>query len=108
MGTDYWDSKFILHGLLESELNDIAKNTLENFMDEIDQFGFIPNGGRIYYLNRSQPPVFITVCSLYLFQQALTLPQMVKTYVERTGDNSILGRALPIMEVSGMFHVITC
>ena len=31
-------------------------------MDEIERFGFIPNGGRIYYLNRSQPPVFINVC----------------------------------------------
>ena len=30
-------------------------------MDEIERFGFIPNGGRIYYLNRSQPPLFIHV-----------------------------------------------
>ena len=58
---DYWDSKFILHGLLESELYSVARSTLENFMDEIEHFGFIPNGGRIYYLNRSQPPVFINV-----------------------------------------------
>lgn len=58
---DYWDSKFILHGLLESELYSVARSTLENFMDEIELFGFIPNGGRIYYLNRSQPPVFINV-----------------------------------------------
>lgn len=58
---DYWDSKFILHGLLESELYGVANSTLQNFMDEIERFGFIPNGGRIYYLNRSQPPVFINV-----------------------------------------------
>jgi alpha,alpha-trehalase len=58
---DYWDSKFILHGLLESELYDVANSTLHNFMDEIERFGFIPNGGRIYYLNRSQPPLFISV-----------------------------------------------
>jgi len=50
-----------MEGLLKSELYDIAKNTLENFMDELAQYGFIPNGGRIYYLNRSQPPVFIHV-----------------------------------------------
>lgn len=27
-------------------------------MDQLDLYGFIPNGGRKYYLNRSQPPVF--------------------------------------------------
>ena len=30
-------------------------------MDELENFGFIPNGGRIYYLDRSQPPLFIRV-----------------------------------------------
>jgi alpha,alpha-trehalase len=44
----YWDTFWIMEGLLESQLYDIAKATLENFMDELDEFGFIPNGGRIY------------------------------------------------------------
>ena len=44
----YWDSFWIMEGLLESQLYEIAKAMLENFMDELDQFGFIPNGGRIY------------------------------------------------------------
>lgn len=46
--TDYWDSFWIIEGLIQSQLFDIAKDTLENFMDEIERFGFIPNGGRIY------------------------------------------------------------
>ena len=33
---------------MKSELYDIANSTLQNFMDEIQTFGFIPNGGRIY------------------------------------------------------------
>lgn len=45
---DYWDSYWIVQGLLKSELYDIVKDTLENFMDELENFGFIPNGGRIY------------------------------------------------------------
>ena len=75
----YWDSFWILEGLIESQLFGIANDTLQNFMDELDNFGFIPNGGRIYCqsdmtrrrgfllmmpsidLNRSQPPVFIQV-----------------------------------------------
>jgi len=45
---DYWDSYWIIEGLIKSELLDIANGTLQNFMDEIETFGFIPNGGRIY------------------------------------------------------------
>lgn len=44
----YWDSFWIIEGLIESELFDIAEDTLNNFMDELDTIGFIPNGGRIY------------------------------------------------------------
>jgi hypothetical protein len=59
--SDYWDSYWIVRGLLESQLYDVVNSTLQNFMDELETIGFIPNGGRIYYLNRSQPPVFIHV-----------------------------------------------
>ena len=51
--TDYWDSFWIIEGLIQSQLFDIAKDTLENFMDEIEKFGFIPNGGRIYCITAS-------------------------------------------------------
>ncbi|KAK7025562.1 hypothetical protein VNI00_015915 [Paramarasmius palmivorus] len=79
----YWDSFWIVEGLLESQLYGIVNDTLQNFMDELDNFGFIPNGGRIYYLNRSQPPLFI---------------QMLARYVNVTGDRDILTRALPLAE----------
>jgi alpha,alpha-trehalase len=45
---DYWDSLWIIEGLIQSQLLDVAKEMLENFMDEIETYGFIPNGGRIY------------------------------------------------------------
>ncbi|KIY65017.1 glycoside hydrolase family 37 protein [Cylindrobasidium torrendii FP15055 ss-10] len=79
----YWDSFWIVEGLLESQLYDIVNATLQNFMDELEQFGFIPNGGRIYYLNRSQPPLFV---------------QMLERYVTVSGDTGILSRALPLAE----------
>ncbi|CCM03727.1 uncharacterized protein FIBRA_05873 [Fibroporia radiculosa] len=75
----YWDSYWIIQGLMESELYEIANSTLQNFMDEIQTFGFIPNGGRIYYLDRSQPPLFV---------------RMVSDYVTTTGDTSVLERAI--------------
>ncbi|KAG2140240.1 glycoside hydrolase family 37 protein [Suillus bovinus] len=79
----YWDSYWIIQGLFQSELYSTVNATLQNFMDELEDFGFIPNGGRIYYLNRSQPPLFI---------------HMVYDYVNVTGDTSILQRALPLAE----------
>ncbi|KAG6867339.1 hypothetical protein C0993_004208, partial [Termitomyces sp. T159_Od127] len=54
----YWDSFWIVEGLIESGLFDVVNATLQNFMDELDNFGFIPNGGRIYYrtiLRRALP-----------------------------------------------------
>ncbi|PIL35118.1 hypothetical protein GSI_02906 [Ganoderma sinense ZZ0214-1] len=79
----YWDSYWIVQGLIKSELYDVVKETLENFMDELENFGFIPNGGRIYYLNRSQPPLFI---------------HMLSDYVAATNDTSVLERGLPLAE----------
>jgi alpha,alpha-trehalase len=48
LSADYWDSYWIVEGLIQSQLYDIANGTLQNFMDEIERFGFVPNGGRIY------------------------------------------------------------
>ncbi|KAL9711247.1 hypothetical protein Ac2012v2_005787 [Leucoagaricus gongylophorus] len=79
----YWDSFWIVEGLLASELYSIVNDTLQNFMDQLDIIGFIPNGGRIYYLDRSQPPLFI---------------QMLSRYVNVTHDVAILNRALPLAE----------
>ncbi|CAG9768301.1 unnamed protein product [Ceutorhynchus assimilis] len=71
----YWDSYWILKGLLLSDMKETAKGVLDNFIHMIITFGFIPNGGRIYYLSRSQPPV---------------LSLMMKDYVKYTKDFSYL------------------
>ncbi|CAG8639059.1 17646_t:CDS:2, partial [Cetraspora pellucida] len=78
----YWDSYFVIEGLLVSELYEIAKNMIENFLDLIEIYGFVPNGSRIYYLNRSQPPL---------------LTQMVKIYYEATNDILLLRKAFPTL-----------
>lgn len=36
----------------------VVENMLVNFAYQIQKFSFIPNGNRIYYLSRSQPPLF--------------------------------------------------
>jgi alpha,alpha-trehalase len=54
----YWDSFFTMQGLLACNMTDIVTNMLDNFVYQIDNFGHIPNGNRVYYLSRSQPPFF--------------------------------------------------
>ncbi|PWY96834.1 glycoside hydrolase, partial [Testicularia cyperi] len=79
----YWDTFFVIEGLLTSQLDSVVKSLLENFGDLIDLLGFIPNGNRIYYKNRSQPPFFAL---------------MVDRYIEASNDTSVLERFLPLLE----------
>ncbi|KAF9781747.1 Six-hairpin glycosidase-like protein [Thelephora terrestris] len=53
-------------------------------MDRLERFKFIPNRGHIYYLNRSQPPLFV---------------HMLDRYINATNDTSILERAVPLAEL---------
>lgn len=62
----YWDAYWIQIGLLHSEMFATVRGMLENFFSLIDRFGFVPNGGRIYYLGRSQPPLLAMMCQRYV------------------------------------------
>nr|XP_026492893.1 trehalase-like isoform X3 [Vanessa tameamea] len=62
----YWDSYWIIKGLLLSEMRTTARGMVTNFLNIVDRFGFIPNGGRIYYLMRSQPPLLIPMVKLIM------------------------------------------
>ena len=60
----YWDSFFTLLGLRAEGREDLIQATIENCTFLIEQFGFVPNGGRTYYLSRSQPPVYYLMLDL--------------------------------------------
>lgn len=60
----YWDSYFTMLGLKESGKVELMQGMLDNFAYLIDQFGFIPNGNRTYFLSRSQPPYFSLMVNL--------------------------------------------
>ncbi|XP_041449192.1 trehalase isoform X2 [Drosophila obscura] len=79
----YWDSYWIIRGLLYSEMQDTARGMIENFMSIVQRIGFIPNGGRVYYWGRSQPPL---------------LTGMVKSYVDFTRDDLFAINALDVLE----------
>ena len=54
----YWDSFFTILGLLSDGKITTAENMVYNFAYLLDKYKMIPNGNRIYYLTRSQPPFF--------------------------------------------------
>lgn len=54
----YWDTYFTNKGLIRHEKWDIVLNNLNNYIFEIDSFGFIPNTNQPWSLDRSQPPFF--------------------------------------------------
>ena len=82
----YWDSYWTIQGLLVSEMYDTVKGIikdslsraekinefpnvilgmLQNFVQLIQTVGHIPNGNRIYYTRRTQPPLFISMVEAY-------------------------------------------
>jgi len=53
----YWDTYFVIQGLLVTKRWDLAAMQIENFLFMIENYALVPNGLRDYYLTRSQPPV---------------------------------------------------
>lgn len=73
----YWDTFFVIKGLLASGMFGMSRGMIENMGHLIDHYGFIPNGNRVYYLNRSQPPLL--TWSLYAYYKATNDLEFVKT-----------------------------
>ncbi|KAI9504859.1 hypothetical protein GGI25_004197 [Coemansia spiralis] len=84
----YWDTFFTIEGLLRSELYDLARSSIRDLAALVGEFGFVPNGARIYYLDRSQPP-FLTL--------------MAKLYYEHTGDLGFVEEIYPLLEKEHRF-----
>ncbi|KAJ1820520.1 hypothetical protein LPJ56_003417, partial [Coemansia sp. RSA 2599] len=84
----YWNTYYIEIGLLKSGLFKTAKGILQNLLDAVSEYGFVPTGGRIYYTDRTEPPL---------------LALMVKTYFEATNDLDFVHRALPLLKKEHAF-----
>ena len=52
----YWDTYFTNVGLIAKGNIELAKSNVDNMLWLVEKYGFMPNGNRTYYLNRSQPP----------------------------------------------------
>ena len=56
---------------------------IENFLHMVKTYGIVPNGGRIYFLRRSQPPM---------------LGPMVDEYYRITGDAEFIKDNFALLE----------
>lgn len=81
--TYYWDTYWIVRGLLICGMLETARGIVETLLDDVRHFGFVPNGGRIYYLDRSQPPL---------------LSEMVMAVDVAAPNEEWLAAALPVLE----------
>lgn len=55
----YWDSYFMVQGMLDEEHRELVIGILDNLIYMFKRFQVIPNGSQLYYVGRSQPP-FLT------------------------------------------------
>lgn len=87
----YWDTFWIVKGLLASKMFHTVDGLLDNFRWLIEKNGFIPNGNRVYYFNRSQPPVFAWMLMDYVHavmqqrpargDQSTDMVEYIKSYI---------------------------
>ncbi|KAJ3682122.1 hypothetical protein LUZ60_014695 [Juncus effusus] len=86
----YWDSYWIIRGLLVSKMYDTAKGIVLNLISLTETYGCVINGARTYYTNRSQPPL---------------LSSMVMEIYEKTRDLDLIQKALPSLLKEHKFWV---
>ncbi|KAK3874699.1 hypothetical protein Pcinc_020379 [Petrolisthes cinctipes] len=84
----YWDSYWTIDGLLLSGMQETVKGMLKNFIQMVREYGKVPNGGRVYYTRRSQPPYLIP---------------MVKLYFDHTNDLKFLEENIDLLQQEFQF-----
>ena len=63
----YWDSYFMIQGMLDPAHEKLVNGILENLMALFDRYKVIPNASRTYLTGRSQPP-FLTSFIFDIYQ----------------------------------------
>lgn len=79
----YWDTYFIAEGLAVTGRFGLIEDVIENCAWLIDRLGFIPNGNRIYYTSRSNPPVFYLLLDILARERGITAIQPYLPHLER-------------------------
>lgn len=53
----YWDSYFMVQGMLDDDHKELVLGILENLINLFERFNIIPNASRTYLTGHSQPPL---------------------------------------------------
>lgn len=61
----------------------LPQGVIENLLSLVEKLGFVPNGSRVYYEERSQPPL---------------LTAMARSYYEKTKDIEFIRKNMPTLE----------
>ncbi|RDX83449.1 putative trehalase, partial [Mucuna pruriens] len=118
----YWDSYWVIRGLLASKMHDTATAIITNLISLIEEYGFVLNGARAYYTNRSMillssfyldimPSSFISAlllfkqkeviinnyCSFKQKSQPPLLSAMIYEIYCSTGDMELVKRSIPAL-----------
>lgn len=64
----YWDSYFMVQGMMDEKHRELVTGILENLMFLFKRFKVIPNASRTYLTGRSQPP-FLTTFIFDVYEQ---------------------------------------
>lgn len=77
----YWDSYFILLGLVADQQWKMLHGMIRNYIFMADKFGFIPTASRTYFTSRSQPPFFALMIPMLSMKRpkALVLAECLPT-----------------------------
>jgi len=81
----YREGYFILLGLAAAEEWTLVQQMIDNYVGFIEQYGYVPEGNRIYHLGRSGPPFFSLMVELLAQKKGNQvfkkyLPQLKKEY----------------------------
>lgn len=80
----YWDSYFMVQGILDEDHKKLVLGILENLFNLFERFHIIPNASRTYLMGRSQPPLLTSF--------------IMDTYQAYSLDKKWLKRAMKIAE----------
>jgi alpha,alpha-trehalase len=86
----YWDSYFMVQGMVDKEHKDLVIGVLENLLFTFEKFKVIPNASRTYLTSRSQPPFLSSF--------------ILDVYKEYKLDKKWLHRAIKIAEAE--YHTV--
>ncbi|VDN91516.1 unnamed protein product, partial [Brugia pahangi] len=116
----YWDAYWIVKGLIASDLLLTEYQSWHSFRTANlikllcifrivfpFRFGFVPNGGRIYYLRRSQPP-FLTPM-MYEYYEATGDIEFIKenfNHLVKEYEFWVQNRSISVMDEKGYKHKI--